>query len=279
MRAQAAHSICKLFEKFSSNLAVYQSWIEIILPLVLDPEGSIQKFALESIQKLFLDRIKKSKYHKTFNRPFNSLITLRSLNDDIWAFFQFVTNDIEGFFIKAINQIGKSIDKGFVKNIQKLLETQAAPEETYPGAWMLLSIAAPFCVASINTDLVLRLWEYTKISGKDLSAIRRILKIFEVTADRIEKKDKKNIIEDLRNSFNDFSIPISLITPTLGALNKLVDKNFGYFEPIVSNCETILGNLFSSKETKQTDLKLISKSIFTTGEISSVNFFFFFPKF
>mmetsp|Transcript_31409 Transcript_31409/g.61213 ORF Transcript_31409/g.61213 Transcript_31409/m.61213 type:complete len:1474 (+) Transcript_31409:38-4459(+) len=142
IRKGSMGSLSRLLQAFPSDITMNQIWLGAVLPLVKDPEQSVQDRALELIDELILQRV-------------NKAISSADESAPIWMTLDAADDDMVRYLQQGVALMAKR--KTFPNKILKTL-SKAAAASTQKGLWILLEEITTHLSASCPVDPFMTAW-------------------------------------------------------------------------------------------------------------------------
>uniref|UniRef100_A0A3Q3JDK2 Condensin complex subunit 1 C-terminal domain-containing protein n=1 Tax=Monopterus albus TaxID=43700 RepID=A0A3Q3JDK2_MONAL len=185
---------------------VQKTWLQGVVPAVVDSESTVQDKALEALGQVLLNQVK----------PYSATFHIDASQRLAWDLLGMLCHD--RYFSRAFtiwsNQ--KNFTQTFITNLISHTETDHAA-----GAWLLLSRAVTSS-PKLPLSKILDAWD-TMVNSKDISVTTccHILCVMGDIATHLNKDTKDRIVDDLISRLKTFTLSLEVISAAVDTLYQL----------------------------------------------------------
>jgi hypothetical protein len=264
IRKEAMNCICTLVSKYPEDRAICVAWCHAVLPLVMDPESTVQNKCLEYFDTII----------------FRDLLANKE-NASCWNILQYVQSESFRYFEKLFSLLSR--EKKLTKNVIKCIEQCIPITQLSKSCWLLLSYIAPYCFNYIDHEVVVTKWEDIKYSNNEelVQQQQQILSVLESISVNISTKVAKKLADELFERLKRFDASCPLLQSMIRALVRLTSSSTSHLEEwsseLLSICDQQLASfLLPQNSILQNTLfgavssESIIRYLFTVGELSQV---------
>uniref|UniRef100_A0A672UX01 Condensin-2 complex subunit D3 n=1 Tax=Strigops habroptila TaxID=2489341 RepID=A0A672UX01_STRHB len=268
VRKQALQSITELL----LNVLVQKAWLNGVVPVVMDSESSVQEKALDCLDQLLLQHIKR--YDK-----FRSDDEKQMLAWDLLTLLTSDNQELNRYLNKAFHMWSRQnkFTSTFVNNIMSHVETERAVP-----AWMLLAKVARSS-PKLDYSKIIESWDsVSRQQNISTDTTGHMLCVMGHVAKHLPKSTCERLIDHLKWWLRDSQCPLEVISPAVETLQKLCHAYAGVLEEaqellnqvcgeLVSNCESYISNIVLKKDgAKQLQEDLLVRHLFLLGEAAQL---------
>ncbi|GFU09250.1 condensin-2 complex subunit D3 [Nephila pilipes] len=214
MRKQTIQSLATILETYLDNIKAQESWLKCIMPLVQDPENTVQAKVLSVLEEKFLQDILSDKNHER-DATFLLLAKL--------SYGEFLSH--QRYLQKAFCcwRTEKKLRPQLVSRLEKLFGSDK--DELI---WFYLSIFAAFC--KLPTKICEFAVEEFQREGnwKSYSYMENILKVLKCTFSDLRLELLESVISILKEKIRGFAAPVEvapLMIETLCKIERHLERN------------------------------------------------------
>ncbi|XP_041367044.1 condensin-2 complex subunit D3-like [Gigantopelta aegis] len=273
VRKQAMQSVTDLLFSMPADTHIHSTWLNGVLPLVIDRESTLQEKCLETLEEIFIQNIVP---HHRSKEP-NHLL--------VWSLLRIMTRpentDLRRYLQKACQHWSRAgrLKPGIVTSLQTHLET-----ENNEGAWMLLAeISSAF--PKMDNKFLITYWENHSSQMSESShqvTWRRVLTVMGSIAKHITAETRSEFIVELKERLMKFDSPPELIAVVINTLSKLCEaekdgqdsrrEKESWCVDLLKECDEYLSRIILDEENIicSTDEDQIVRHLFTLGEIAQL---------
>ena len=265
IRKEAMNCICTLVGKYPEDKSICIAWCHAVLPLVMDPESTVQNKCLDYFDSII----------------FRDLLANKE-NAMCWNILQYIQSESYRYVEKLFLLLSR--EKKLTKNVIKCIESCISIPQLSKSCWLLLSFIAPYCFNYIDHEIVVEKWEDIKYSTKEelIQQQQQILSVLESISVNISTKVAKKLAEELFERLKRFDASCPLIQSMIRALVRLTSSDTSHLEEWSSELLSICDQQLSSYLLPQTSIlqntlfgtvssDSIIRYLFTIGELSQIN--------
>ena len=245
MRSLAIKSLNLSLAKFPDNQSLIHAWLNSVLPLIDDPENSVQNEAFEAIRTVLInpliqndDEVYKFEEYLSMMQP---------------AHFDFIQNSIRFFKQKNI-----SLDS-LCNTIAKRIKTNDASEPI----WKLADILSAFYTPPFSNQKFYDLWNSIEQLPPEYFSI---LSHLEIQTDEITSDCTKLLKEEISQN----SLRYNLIHCIIELLAVQLDNN-SVWTQMVNYCLSFINDTTENANATEDSLDSLLTAIYTIGEIISIS--------
>jgi condensin-2 complex subunit D3 len=263
VRKQSATTVSSLFNAFSGKENVCRMWLQVILPLCLDTEVSIQTACKDYFQKEFLDSLARGKCQE-----FISFIACESN-------FALLLRKVMGVTKLTHSQLAR-VAKA-LQNAIRGLDDPAA--ET--GFWIILSEVVAKYPSLLDSGFI-----HAALKNLDayLSEGRTLARVMQTISNSAKKMNHEFCLEAcsvLTDKLKTFSVPIEAISYCLSALHevsKVVNStstataSMNYLSTVATSAEQLFKDCMARKNLAGSESNLAC-ALYTMGDLSLLKSF------
>ncbi|XP_013791345.1 condensin-2 complex subunit D3-like, partial [Limulus polyphemus] len=269
VRKQAVQSLSNLLECCPLSTTIQKHWMQGVLPLVLDPENSIQEKCLEMVYSLLLEKIvsKTEESHRE--------MAWKILDDVASTEYQ----DMQRYLQKAVQKLGK---QGKIKSsMVNLIKAQL--NGSRDGTVWLILVFLSLCFEVKNPEFVLEYWEQCCESREpvSLSTMQRVLYVIGNWAKHMPLSKLQAIKEDLASQLQQFSSPPELIATGVETFNKIClvltdvegEKVIRtWSQKVLKLCDVYLSSIIleDNVKTEAATEEQVVRHLYTLGEVAQL---------
>uniref|UniRef100_A0A672UUJ8 Condensin-2 complex subunit D3 n=1 Tax=Strigops habroptila TaxID=2489341 RepID=A0A672UUJ8_STRHB len=272
VRKQALQSITELLLSRHENVLVQKAWLNGVVPVVMDSESSVQEKALDCLDQLLLQHIKR--YDK-----FRSDDEKQMLAWDLLTLLTSDNQELNRYLNKAFHMWSRQnkFTSTFVNNIMSHVETERAVP-----AWMLLAKVARSS-PKLDYSKIIESWDsVSRQQNISTDTTGHMLCVMGHVAKHLPKSTCERLIDHLKWWLRDSQCPLEVISPAVETLQKLCHAYAGVLEEaqellnqvcgeLVSNCESYISNIVLKKDgAKQLQEDLLVRHLFLLGEAAQL---------
>lgn len=254
------------------NVLVQKAWLNGVVPVVMDSESSVQEKALDCLDQLLLQHIKR--YDK-----FRSDDEKQMLAWDLLTLLTSDNQELNRYLNKAFHMWSRQnkFTSTFVNNIMSHVETERAVP-----AWMLLAKVARSS-PKLDYSKIIESWDsVSRQQNISTDTTGHMLCVMGHVAKHLPKSTCERLIDHLKWWLRDSQCPLEVISPAVETLQKLCHAYAGVLEEaqellnqvcgeLVSNCESYISNIVLKKDgAKQLQEDLLVRHLFLLGEAAQL---------
>ncbi|KFQ52528.1 Condensin-2 complex subunit D3, partial [Nestor notabilis] len=272
VRKQALQSVTELLLSQHDNVLVQKAWLNGVVPVVMDSESSVQEKALDCLDQLLLQHIKR--YDK-----FSSDDEKQVLAWDLLTLLTSDNQELHRYLNKAFHMWSRQnkFTSTFVNNIMSHVETEHAVP-----AWMLLAKVARSS-PKLNYSKIIESWDsVSRQQNVSTHTTGHMLCVMGHVAKHLPKSTCEKLIDHLKWWLRDSQCPLEVISPAVETLQKLCHAYADVLEEaqellnqvcgeLVSNCESYISNIVLKKDgAKQLQEDVLVRHLFLLGEAAQL---------
>ena len=256
VRRQAVVTASALFNSFSEKECASRMWLQVILPLSVDTEQSIQSRCQDSFQKDFLSSISNGK-----GKHFVQLIA--SENN-----FALLLRKVMSMVKLTHSQLSK-----VARVVQNEIQAIDMPSEQ-TGYWVILSETVAKYPSLVSGDLIHR---SLKELDRYLPAAKTLARVMQTIRSSAKSLNQEILMETsklLTEKLRTFCIPIDAISHCLATLNELSkNQQKMLLEHVAQSAEGFFKSCIGKKGLTGPETRKLASAIFTMGELSLLKSF------
>ncbi|XP_030899312.1 condensin-2 complex subunit D3 isoform X2 [Melopsittacus undulatus] len=272
VRKQALQSITELLLSQHNNALVQKAWLNGVVPVVMDSESSVQEKALDCLDQLLLQHIKR--YDK-----FRSDDENQALAWDLLTLLASDNQELNRYVNKAFHVWSRQnkFTSTFINNIMSHVETEHAVP-----AWMLLAKVARSS-PKLDYSKIIESWDsVSRQQNISTDTTGHMLCVMGHVAKHLPKTTCERLIDHLKRWLRDSQCPLEVISPAVETLQKLCHAYADVLEEaqellnqvcgdLVSNCESYISNIVLKKDgAKQLQEDLLVRHLYLLGEAAQL---------
>ena len=242
VRKQAINTLCILLTTFSDSERIQKLWLDCTLPLVYDPEGTVQTRAQDAIVDFLINPF--TLIHKWVTKMKKkggeSIATASDISDEI-VFSCQLYNLLTSDHVKCIHQALKLLSRSGrldAKSLLPSLQSVATYAVDHPdfylsqslhsGSWIVLeglvltTMGDKNVKIDVDPEFVTRTWS-TMMSGSDddIHGVKRVLHVLTAVAPLVAANEATRLAGQLLHILLSFSASTDLIHSIVMALHAL----------------------------------------------------------
>ncbi|NWH65606.1 CNDD3 protein, partial [Geococcyx californianus] len=238
VRKQALQSITELILSQHNNVLVQKAWLNGVVPVVMDPESSVQEKALDCLDQLLLQHIK---HYSKFRSDDGKQI----LAWDLLTLLTSESQELNRYLNKAFHVWSrqKKFTSTFINNVMSHVET----EHAIP-AWMLLAKVAGSS-PKLNYSRIIDYWDtVSRQQNTSSDTTGHILCVIGHVAKHLPQSACERLIDSIKCWLRESLCPLEVISPAVEALQKLCHAYAGVPEEAQERLNQVCGDLVSTCE-------------------------------
>ncbi|XP_029429112.1 condensin-2 complex subunit D3 [Rhinatrema bivittatum] len=271
VRKQALQSLTDLLKAQTHNVLIQKAWLTGVVPVVIDSENSVQEKALECLDQLILQHVKR--YSKL------SQDDSQKLAWDLLAQVTSERQELSRYLTKAFHIWSKQgrFSSTFINNLISHTETEhCAP------AWMLLAKVAGSS-PKLDYTRILDTWDSIRSQRNGSpSTTGHILCVIGHVAVHLPQTHRGKLIDDVKDWLLEFLSPPEVISPAVESLQKLCHAHADTPEhaqvllnqvcgDLISACEKHISHIILTENgAGHLDEVLLVRHLFTLGEAAQL---------
>ncbi|XP_056136718.1 condensin-2 complex subunit D3 [Lampris incognitus] len=208
VKKKALQCLRELLTSKSESSLVQRTWLQGVVPALVDSESSVQEKALEELEVVLLNQV------KSYSAQ-THLDAAQRLTWDLLGLLCHECQNLSRYFSRAFTNWSKQnkITPALITNL--ICHTEA---EHADGAWLLLAKVASSS-PKIPCGKILEAWE-DMVSSKVVSVTTmcHILSVVGDIAEHLNEDTKSRIIDDLMTWLKMFSMPLEVISASMETL-------------------------------------------------------------
>ncbi|XP_065552963.1 condensin-2 complex subunit D3 isoform X2 [Lathamus discolor] len=272
VRKQALQSITELLLSQHENALVQKAWLNGVVPVVMDSESSVQEKALDCLDQLLLQHIKR--YDKFRSDDENQVLAW-----DLLTLLASDNQELNRYLNKAFHVWSRQnkFTSTFVNNIMSHVETEHAVP-----AWMLLAKVARSS-PKLDYSKIVESWEsVSRQQNISADTTGHMLCVVGHVAKHLPKSTCERLIDHLKWWLRGSQCPLEVISPAVETLQKFCYAYADELEEaqellnqvcgdLVSNCESYISNIVLKKDgAKQLQEDLLVRHLYLLGEAAQL---------
>ncbi|OQR93722.1 condensin-2 complex subunit D3 [Achlya hypogyna] len=217
VRKQAMQTLTVLLTAAPADTDVQVTWNLGVLPLVLDPEASVQASCLGHIERILLDRILQwPKKHAADAFVAAVFAQLSHLDSFLIRFFQ-----------KAVRLLGRSGQIAVAQLVQHAIDgVRDRDARKWTISWVLLdeltaSGQALASVSATDAKVVAQCWADSRPVDDDDNVLRILRVLCTVAPKKLPRAQASELAATLESALHDFAYPLNLIPVAIHGLQEL----------------------------------------------------------
>ncbi|XP_054723986.1 condensin-2 complex subunit D3-like [Uloborus diversus] len=208
VRKQMIQSITAVLDSFPTSSLVQDCWLKSILPLVQDPENTVQVKAFSVIEDYFLCKI----FSNTESEMQCALDLLKKLTGGIFLAYQ---NYVQKSF--ASWKAEKKLRPQLIMQLEKHLGS-----ENEEIIWFYISMFAAYSdIPSRMLNLVVEVFCKNHESMTFLSSMEYIIKILDQVSKKLPAETLKKLQGMFQKSLTEFSVPVDFVPLYINSLRQI----------------------------------------------------------
>uniref|UniRef100_A0A8B9IWK2 Condensin-2 complex subunit D3 n=1 Tax=Amazona collaria TaxID=241587 RepID=A0A8B9IWK2_9PSIT len=266
VRKQALQSITELL------LVMQKAWLNGVVPVVMDSESSVQEKALDCLDQLLLQHIKR--YDKFRSDDENQVLAW-----DLLTLLASDNQELNRYLNKAFHMWSRQnkFTSTFIHNIMSHVETEHAVP-----AWMLLAKVARSS-PKLDYSKIIESWgSVSRQQNISADTTGHMLCVMGHVAKHLPKSTCEGLIDHLKWWLRDSQCPLEVISPAVETLQKLCRACTDELEEaqellnqvcgdLVSNCESYISNIVLKEDgAKQLQEDLLVRHLYLLGEAAQL---------
>lgn len=271
VRKQTLQLITDLLLAQPNNELLQKAWMNGVIPVVIDPENTVQEKALECLNQVVMQQIKNY-------TQFSEEDKRQRLAWDVLALLVFEYQELCRYLTKAFllwSQQDK-FSSTFIKDLITHTDTDHAA-----AAWMLLSkIAGSF--PKLNYTKIIGSWDDLYRSKNIDNRTTHILSVMGNIAHHLLEETRAKLIDEVKNLISAFCSTPEIVSQAVETLYKLCHAHCKTPEEtqvlldqvcgeLILICESYISNIvFSDGGTQHADESMLVKHLFTLGEAAQL---------
>ncbi|VDI33710.1 condensin-2 complex subunit D3, partial [Mytilus galloprovincialis] len=270
VRKQSMQSLTDLLLDFPTEKPLQKSWLEGVMPLVIDRETTLQEKCMDQLEEIIL----------------HNIVPLKRMSNEshrlAWDVLNIMTRsesvDLRKYLQKACRHWSRQgkIKATLISNLQTHVNT-----ENNEVAWMLLAELAP-AVPKMCHGFVIEYWEQQAHTSDetDYSTLQRVLSVMACSAKFFPDDKRDRLIDYLRNRLLQFNSPPELISITIETLSKLCESKAeatnkrsekdAWCVDLLKACDTYLSHVILEEYVDPINEDMVVRHLFTLGEIAQI---------
>uniref|UniRef100_A0A8B9IX27 Condensin-2 complex subunit D3 n=1 Tax=Amazona collaria TaxID=241587 RepID=A0A8B9IX27_9PSIT len=272
VRKQALQSITELLLSQHDNALVQKAWLNGVVPVVMDSESSVQEKALDCLDQLLLQHIKR--YDKFRSDDENQVLAW-----DLLTLLASDNQELNRYLNKAFHMWSRQnkFTSTFIHNIMSHVETEHAVP-----AWMLLAKVARSS-PKLDYSKIIESWgSVSRQQNISADTTGHMLCVMGHVAKHLPKSTCEGLIDHLKWWLRDSQCPLEVISPAVETLQKLCRACTDELEEaqellnqvcgdLVSNCESYISNIVLKEDgAKQLQEDLLVRHLYLLGEAAQL---------
>ncbi|NXK72153.1 CNDD3 protein, partial [Amazona guildingii] len=272
VRKQALQSITELLLSQHDNALVQKAWLNGVVPVVMDSESSVQEKALDCLDQLLLQHIKR--YDKFRSDDENQVLAW-----DLLTLLASDNQELNRYLNKAFHMWSRQnkFTSTFIHNIMSHVETEHAVP-----AWMLLAKVARSS-PKLDYSKIIESWgSVSRQQNISADTTGHMLCVMGHVAKHLPKSTCEGLIDHLKWWLRDSQCPLEVISPAVETLQKLCRACADELEEaqellnqvcgdLVSNCESYISNIVLKEDgAKQLQEDLLVRHLYLLGEAAQL---------
>ncbi|XP_063400127.1 condensin-2 complex subunit D3-L-like [Mytilus trossulus] len=270
VRKQSMQSLTDLLLDFPTEKPLQKSWLEGVMPLVIDRETTLQEKCMDQLEEIIL----------------HNIVPLKRMTNEshrlAWDVLNIMTRsesvDLRKYLQKACRHWSRQgkIKATLISNLQTHVNT-----DNNEVAWMLLAELAP-AVPKMCHGFVIEYWEQQAHTSDetDYSTLQRVLSVMACSAKFFPEDKRDRLIDYLRNRLLQFNSPPELISITIETLSKLCESKAeatnkrsekdAWCVDLLKACDTYLSHVILEEYVDPINEDMVVRHLFTLGEIAQI---------
>ncbi|XP_049657120.1 condensin-2 complex subunit D3 isoform X2 [Accipiter gentilis] len=272
VRKQALQSITELLVSQHNNVLVQKAWLNGVVPVVMDPESSVQEKALDCLDQLLLQHI------KSYNK-FRSEDGKQALAWDLLTLLTSESQELKHYLNKAFQMWSgqNKFTSAFINNVMSHVETEHAVP-----AWMLLAKMAGSS-PKLDYSKIIESWDnVSRQQNMSTDTTGNILCVMGHVAKHLPKSTCERLIDNIECWLRESHCPLEVISPAVETLQKLCHASAHVPEEaqellnrvygdLVSTCESYISNIVLKEDgAEQLQEDLLVRHLFILGEAAQL---------
>ncbi|XP_061869891.1 condensin-2 complex subunit D3 [Colius striatus] len=272
VRKQALQSITELLLSQHSNVLVQKAWLNGVVPVVMDPESSVQEKALDCLDQLLLQNI--TSYSKSRKEDGK-----QALAWDLLTLLTSESQELHRYLNKAFHMWARQnkFTSTLINNVMSHVETEHAVP-----AWMLLAKVSGSS-PKLDYSKIIESWDsVSRQQNVSTDTIGHMLCVIGHIAKHLPKSTCEKLIEHIKCWLKESECPLEVISPAVETLQKLCRAYADVLEKaqellnqvcgdLVSTCESYISNIVLKEDgTEQLQEDLLVRHLFILGEAAQL---------
>ncbi|RMB92052.1 hypothetical protein DUI87_31581 [Hirundo rustica rustica] len=272
VRKQALHSITELLLSQHSNVLVQKAWLNGVVPVVMDAESSVQEKALDCLDQLLLQHVKR--YNKS-----RSDDGRQELAWDLLSLLSSESQELSRYLNKAFLMWAKQnkFTSTFINSVMSHVDTEHSR-----AAWMLLAKVAGSS-PKLDYSKVIESWgSVSRQQDTSGGTVGHVLCVIGHVAKHLPKSSCEGLKENIQSWLKESQCPLEVISPAVETLQKLCQASAAAPEEaqellnqvcgdLVSTCESYISNIVLKEDgAGQLQEDLLVRHLFLLGEAAQL---------
>ena len=257
VRKQAVVSASSLYTEFSDKEYACRMWLQVILPLALDMETSIQNKCKESFQKELLHSISSGGgeiFIRLLASESNFALLLRK--------------------VMSVTKLTRSQLAKVARVLQDTIQTLGNPSEEV-GYWVVLSEVVAKHPSLLDATFIASALERVDQYLPEAKALSRMMQTIGNAAKNLNEDFALKTCRALTEKLRTFSVPVDAISPCLGSLNQLTTvlrsgkktPGLDFLSEVSKAAEQLFKDTAENRRLALQEKKVAS-AVYTAGEVS-----------